>query len=139
VLGEANENNVIAEQGIEPGTLVYLSTPANPEKYKLIGEALIPIIQEKIKAKKEEELKIRQAAERALEQRSMMGRGGFNMGQFGQGGRGGQMGQGGGRGGNRQQGGIRDTAAMRRRMQNPQNQQGVRDTSARRRSNNQTD
>ena len=40
VLGESNENNVIVEQGIEPNAKIYLSTPENPLKFKLVGEEL---------------------------------------------------------------------------------------------------
>ena len=35
VLGESNENNVVVEQGLEPGVQVYLSTPENIENFKL--------------------------------------------------------------------------------------------------------
>jgi HlyD family secretion protein len=128
VLGESNENNVIVEQGVEPGEIVYLSTPANPEKFQLVGEELKAVIIEHEKARKEEELRLRKEAEKALEQRGAMGS--DMMQQFGAGGGGqrggnGQFGQGGGgqRNGNSQfgQGGsggrVRDTAAMRRFQQ----------------------
>lgn len=73
VLGESNENNVIVEQGIEPGAMLYLNTPEEPEKFnKLLGQDLISVIKEKEKAKKEAE---RQASEA---QRGGFGRrGGF--------------------------------------------------------------
>jgi len=58
VLGESNENSVIVEQGIEPGTQLYLNTPEKPEEFtKLLGENLITIIREKERIKKEEEKK----------------------------------------------------------------------------------
>jgi HlyD family secretion protein len=41
VLGEANEKNVIVEQGLEPGTTIYLVPPSEPEKFKVVGENLI--------------------------------------------------------------------------------------------------
>jgi HlyD family secretion protein len=44
LLGESNEKNVIVEQGLEPGTTIYLIPPEEPEKFKLVGENLIPII-----------------------------------------------------------------------------------------------
>jgi HlyD family secretion protein len=44
LLGESNEKNVIVEQGLEPGTTLYLIPPEEPEKFKLVGENLIPII-----------------------------------------------------------------------------------------------
>ena len=37
VLGESNENNVIVEQGLEPGVQIYLSTPEQPEKFQTGG------------------------------------------------------------------------------------------------------
>ncbi|MBG0860545.1 MAG: efflux RND transporter periplasmic adaptor subunit [Bacteroidales bacterium] len=140
VLGESNENNVVIEQGLEPGTLMYLSTPEEPEKFtKLLGQELIPVIKEKERVRKEEERRAKEEAARAAERR-----GGFGgpmdispemMQQF-QNMRGNmQPGQGG-------QGRVRDTAAMRRFMQLRNSQQGgqpggVRDTSARRRNLNQ--
>lgn len=52
VLGVENENNVVVEQGIEPGTLIYLSTPEKPDKFKVAGEDLIAINQEKARLRK---------------------------------------------------------------------------------------
>jgi hypothetical protein len=75
VLGESNENNVIVEQGIEQGTQLYLSTPEKPEKYRLSGEELIPIIREKARQKKAEEQKIRDEAEKARIAREAEGAG----------------------------------------------------------------
>ena len=165
VLGEENENNVVVEQGIEDGTMIYLSTPENPEKFKLAGQDLIAVNQERAKAKKEEE---RRAAEEAAKANNMQDRG-FPGGGFPGGGeitpemrqrfqqmrgnvqQGGTPGQGGAavQGGASPQGGQRDTAAFRRMMQsNPEmrqrmmqmQQQGQgRDTSARRRNPNTQD
>jgi hypothetical protein len=107
VLGESNENNVVIEQGIEPGILVYLSTPEEAEGFKYAGEELIAVIKEKEKAKKDEENRLREAAEKERASRGNMmgGRGGMTnitpemMQQFqnmrGQGGQGRQGGQGG--------------------------------------------
>jgi len=81
VLGESNENNVIVEQGIDAETLVYLSTPEAPERFKHIGEELVAVIKEKEKAKKAEELRLREEAERIRAERSVgMGPGGFGGG-----------------------------------------------------------
>jgi hypothetical protein len=164
VTGEENENNVVVEQGLEVGTMVYLSTPENTDKFKLAGQDLIAVNQERAKARKEEERKAKEEAAKANENRSpgragitpeMMQRfqqmrgnmpqGGTTGGQGGQGGQGSQnrqFGQGtqGGQGG--QGGGQRDTAAFRRMMQNnPEMRQRMqnmrRDTSARRRNTNQ--
>jgi hypothetical protein len=133
VLGESNENNVVVEQGLEPGVLVYLSTPEDPEGFKLVGEELVTVIKDRLKAKEEEEKRIRTELENSRDQRG--GRNNMTpemMQQF-QNARGQGQGQG--------QGRTRDTAAMRRMMNN-RGQQGApgaapggapRDTSARRR------
>lgn len=41
ILGESNEKNIIVERGLEPGTTIYLTTPEEPEKFRLSGEELI--------------------------------------------------------------------------------------------------
>jgi hypothetical protein len=85
VLGESNENNVIIEKGIEPGTVTYLNTPANSEKFtKLLGQDLISVIKEKEKAKKEAEKKANEEGNRGFggHGEGMMGMPGGGMGQF---------------------------------------------------------
>ena len=72
VLGESNENNVVIEQGLKEGTQVYLSTPEAVEKFKLTGEELIPVIKERSRAKKAEELRQREESEKARELRDGM-------------------------------------------------------------------
>ena len=52
ILGEANEKEVIIEQGLEPGTSVYLSLPEKPEKFRIAGEELIKTIKEREKEKR---------------------------------------------------------------------------------------
>ena len=47
LLGDSNDKNVIIEQGLVPGTVLYLTTPTEPEKFKLVGENLIPSIKER--------------------------------------------------------------------------------------------
>jgi HlyD family secretion protein len=44
VLGESNEKNIIVEKGLEPGAVIYVIPPQNPEEFKIVGEDLIPII-----------------------------------------------------------------------------------------------
>jgi hypothetical protein len=44
VPGESNDENIIIEQGLQPGTFVYNITPPEPEKFKTEGEDLIPVI-----------------------------------------------------------------------------------------------
>jgi len=116
VLGESNENNVVVEQGLEPGVLIYLSTPEKPDNFKLAGQELETIIRERMDEKKEAEKQSRQQPERP---RGMRGGGNMNitpeMRQQFQNAR-----QQGGQG---QQGGQRDTTA-RSRPQIPPNQQG---------------
>jgi hypothetical protein len=144
LLGESNENDVVVEKGLEPGTLLYLSTPEKPEKFALAGEELIPLIKERERLKQEEERRIREEAARAAERRQRMMGGAAGMrGQFQNFG-GGNFGGGtfqGGAGMMPGGGGVRDTAAMRRRMEEFRNSQGgaggMRDTSARRRVNTQ--
>jgi hypothetical protein len=52
LLGESNEKNVIIEKGLESGNLLYLTSPLKPEKFKLTGEELIPVLKEREKARK---------------------------------------------------------------------------------------
>lgn len=49
LLGKSNEKNVIVEQGLESGTIIYLIPPEEPQKFKLVGENLISIIKEREK------------------------------------------------------------------------------------------
>jgi len=44
ILGESNEKYILIEKGLEAGTLLYISNPENPEKFKMDGKELIPII-----------------------------------------------------------------------------------------------
>jgi HlyD family secretion protein len=46
LLGDSNEKNVIIEQGLESGTTIYMIPPTENEKFRLVGEALIPKIKE---------------------------------------------------------------------------------------------
>ena len=46
ILGESNEKDVIIEKGLEPGTTIYLVPPSEPERFKLVGENLLPILKE---------------------------------------------------------------------------------------------
>lgn len=127
VLGESNENNVVIDKGLESGTTIYLSTPPDAEKFKLAGAELIPIIREQEKAKKAEELRIREEAAKLADERS--GPEGFGQGspRFNDRNGGNQSEAG------RRFGGTRDTAAMRLRMQQFM-KNGKLDTAAMRRS-----
>jgi len=55
ILGEANENFIIVEEGLEPGQEIFLSVPENVDHFKLTGEDLIAKAMEKKKLEKEEE------------------------------------------------------------------------------------
>jgi hypothetical protein len=72
VIGESNENNVVVEQGLEPGTVIYLSSPEDTEKFKIAGEDLIAVNRERAKAKKEEEIRLREEAAKANQRPPMM-------------------------------------------------------------------
>ena len=132
VLGESNENNVIVEQGLNPGDQIYLNTPEDPEKFsKLLGEELIPVIREKEKAEKEAERAANEAALKGYGRGDeMMGMPPDREGRFSN------------MKGNlpRKEDGTIDTAAVRRlrQMRNNMSQGGMRrDSSARRRNPNQ--
>jgi multidrug efflux pump subunit AcrA (membrane-fusion protein) len=53
VLGESNDKNIIIEEGLEPGTRIWLSVPDNADKYQLAGTELIPVIKEREMARLE--------------------------------------------------------------------------------------
>jgi multidrug efflux pump subunit AcrA (membrane-fusion protein) len=52
LLGAMNEKNVIIEKGLEPGSQIYLNNPEKPEKFKLSGEEIIPLLKEREKVRK---------------------------------------------------------------------------------------
>ena len=54
LLGDSNEKNVIVEEGLEPGVLVYLYSPETPENFRIIGKDLIPAMKERQQIKKAE-------------------------------------------------------------------------------------
>jgi HlyD family secretion protein len=147
LLSESNEDNVIIEKGLDSKQVIYLSTPEGSDKFRISGADLIPVIKEREKAKKEEEMRIRREAEEAAKRRASESQfGGPGGTQFPGGGGGGNFQMQGGGGnlqrqgvqGNRQmqggQSGPRDTAAMRRMYNNMRQQGGLRgDTAAMRR------
>jgi len=55
VLGDANENEIIVEKGLEEGDRIYLSIPEGLEHMKMAGQDLIPLIREKARQKRLEE------------------------------------------------------------------------------------
>jgi len=52
VLGEMNDKDVIIEKGIDPGTIMYIETPEKADNFRISGEELIDIINERENAKK---------------------------------------------------------------------------------------
>jgi HlyD family secretion protein len=41
VPGDMNEKNIVIKAGLDPGTKIYLATPAEPQKFKIVGKELI--------------------------------------------------------------------------------------------------
>ncbi len=68
VLGEANENEIIVEQGLDAGDAVLLSVPEDADNYKYTGMELASVIKDKMieeekQAEKEKELREGNAAQ----------------------------------------------------------------------------
>jgi HlyD family secretion protein len=55
LLGSSNAENIIVEQGLKEGDIVYLTTPRKAEKFRLSGEELIDAVKEQSTAKNKEE------------------------------------------------------------------------------------
>lgn len=51
VLGDFNDKNIVVEQGLKPGTLIYSISPENAESFRLSGKELIPVIRERQKSR----------------------------------------------------------------------------------------
>ena len=79
VLDEANENEIIVEQGLQKGDKIYLSIPEEPEKFKFAGLELVEVIRakeaEKKRLEEEENKRLTQQAEARREFRRMNGTG----------------------------------------------------------------
>ncbi|UCG27836.1 MAG: efflux RND transporter periplasmic adaptor subunit [Bacteroidales bacterium] len=71
VLGESNENEIIVEMGLEEGEKILLTTPEDPEKFKLRGEELVEIIAERLEQKRLEEEAMREEASRRAAEREI--------------------------------------------------------------------
>jgi HlyD family secretion protein len=50
--GDFNDKNIIIEQGLEEGTMLYLNYPERPEKFRVQGEDLIPVIKDRYKSRR---------------------------------------------------------------------------------------
>jgi hypothetical protein len=51
LLGQSNEKNVMIEKGLEPGTMLYMNNPEEPEKFTVEGKDLISVIREREKSR----------------------------------------------------------------------------------------
>ena len=69
VLGGSNDNHVIVEQGLSENDRVYLNVPENPDRYRLEGENLIAVIEEKKAQQRAEEQARREEEDRAMRER----------------------------------------------------------------------
>lgn len=54
LLGESNDKNIIIVKGLNPGTLIYMTSPEKPEKFRLSGADLVPEVKERDKLRKAE-------------------------------------------------------------------------------------
>ena len=70
VLGESNDNEIIVEQGLSPGDRVYVSPPENSISWRMNGEELIPIIEERALERQRELEEIEHLAREEEEQRN---------------------------------------------------------------------
>ena len=52
LLGDSNDTEIIIEQGLSAGDVVYLAVPEKAETWKVMGEELIPVIRERALEKK---------------------------------------------------------------------------------------
>ncbi len=57
VLGESNDKEIVVEKGVEPGTVLYLSTPSDIEDFKLAGEEFIDTIKDRLKERRAQNLR----------------------------------------------------------------------------------
>lgn len=69
VLGGANDNHVIVEHGLAENDRVYLTIPDNPDRFRMTGEELIAVIEEKKEQERAQEADRRQEEERVLRER----------------------------------------------------------------------
>ena len=57
VLGESNDKEIVVEKGVEPGTVLYLTTPSDVDNFKLAGEEFINTIKDRLKERKAQNLR----------------------------------------------------------------------------------
>ena len=76
VLGDANDTEVVVEQGLLPGDKVYISVPENSETWAKAGEELIPVIKERALERKREQEELERKAREERNRRPPQQRGG---------------------------------------------------------------
>lgn len=54
--GETNDKNMIIEKGLTAGSAIWLMTPDKPNKFRLAGKDLVPVIREQEKLKRKESM-----------------------------------------------------------------------------------
>ncbi len=69
VIGGSNDNYVIVEEGLAENDRVYLTVPENPDRFRMMGEELIAVIEEKKAQEKVNEQARREEEERVLRER----------------------------------------------------------------------
>lgn len=74
VLGDANENEIIVEAGLEEGNKILLSVPEGAEEMRFMGLELVEVIREKEAEKKRLEEETRKKNENELRQKRPPGR-----------------------------------------------------------------
>jgi len=57
VLGESNDKETVIEEGLKPGTTLYLQIPENIDDFRLAGEEYIETIKDRLKEKREQNLR----------------------------------------------------------------------------------
>lgn len=62
VVGDANEKNVIVEQGLEPGGQVFVIPPVETDKYRVKGEELMAVTRDRNNARRVENQKLTAAS-----------------------------------------------------------------------------
>jgi len=57
VLGESNDKETVIEEGLKPGTTLYLQIPENIDDFRLAGEEYIETIKDRLKEKREQNIR----------------------------------------------------------------------------------
>ncbi len=73
VLGEANDNEIIIEKGLNAGDMVLLTVPENADEYKYAGMELASLIKQKQEEKVKEEKKEKELREEKLQSKETTG------------------------------------------------------------------